>query len=470
MPDGDRPASQLTNEELQDRMRAARRRLGDRNVSGEERARLEQMMSGTRRELQLRQARNRGQPLPEGEGPDQNGGPPRNRTPIVNLPRGGEPNPAIERRRVDPQAEQRARSVLADRKPADRLSNEDLRRRLDANRNLLSSGDLPPEQEAELRRRLAEDRAVLRRRVSDQEAAGWRDRQGQGQGQDNRRRRVTDGPVIIVPPVEAQEMPRILADRRRARELDEIALNRRIQAYQRAVAERRLSDAEREDYVRYLEEDRAELRDRLREERFRRADELRRMRDDRDLDVDVDVVLGDVVEEPRSVIWAAEADDDIIEEQLVARPLEPLQRRYPREVILNQPETVMVQPEVRRAIPAVELDTVRFGFNEDFIREEEIANLDRIGKIIEKVVAAHPNEVYMIEGHTDAVGSDEANLDLSRRRAEAVKKALTEYYVIAPENLATVGLGERYLKIPTPDEEPENRRVTIRRVTPLVQN
>ncbi|MFY8151120.1 MAG: hypothetical protein ACOVOI_03425, partial [Hyphomicrobiales bacterium] len=62
------------------------------------------------------------------------------------------------------------------------------------------------------------------------------------------------------------------------------------------------------------------------------------------------------------------------------------------------------------------------------------------------------------------------NLALSRKRAEAVKEALLEYYVIDEKNLATVGLGERYLKIPTPDPEEENRRVTIRRITDLVRN
>ena len=39
-------------------------------------------------------------------------------------------------------------------------------------------------------------------------------------------------------------------------------------------------------------------------------------------------------------------------------------------------------------------------------------------------------------------------LQLSRQRAQAVKEALTTYYVIPAENLKTVGLGERYLKIP----------------------
>jgi len=71
--------------------------------------------------------------------------------------------------------------------------------------------------------------------------------------------------------------------------------------------------------------------------------------------------------------------------------------------------------------------------------------------------------------HTDAVGSEEYNQMLSEKRAEAVKRALTEYFNIPPENLVTIGYGERFLKIPVPDAEPENRRVVIRRITPLVE-
>jgi outer membrane protein OmpA-like peptidoglycan-associated protein len=74
----------------------------------------------------------------------------------------------------------------------------------------------------------------------------------------------------------------------------------------------------------------------------------------------------------------------------------------------------------------------------------------------------------MIEGHTDAVGADAYNDRLSKARAESVKKALTSYYVIPARNLRTVGLGERFLKIPTADAEAENRRVSIARVTQLL--
>ena len=82
---------------------------------------------------------------------------------------------------------------------------------------------------------------------------------------------------------------------------------------------------------------------------------------------------------------------------------------------------------------------MRFGFNEAFVRAEEVEKLDRIAEVMERSWQ-HPGEVFMIEGHTDAVGSDACNLKLSRERAAAVKKALTTYYVIPPENLQGRGL------------------------------
>jgi len=80
----------------------------------------------------------------------------------------------------------------------------------------------------------------------------------------------------------------------------------------------------------------------------------------------------------------------------------------------------------------------------------------------------NPAESFLIEGHTDAVGSPEANLALSDKRAEAVAQALSNVFAIPAENLATQGYGERYLKIKSDQPEPLNRRVVIRRITPLV--
>ncbi len=76
--------------------------------------------------------------------------------------------------------------------------------------------------------------------------------------------------------------------------------------------------------------------------------------------------------------------------------------------------------------------------------------------------------MFLIEGHTDAVGSDVDNLSLSDRRAEAVAQALTEQFQVPAENLTSQGYGEQYLKVPTQGPERANRRSTIRRITPLL--
>ncbi len=164
---------------------------------------------------------------------------------------------------------------------------------------------------------------------------------------------------------------------------------------------------------------------------------------------------------PRPPIDYAEVDDATLEEWLIAPPAMPVERRYTMADIERY-------PAIRQAMPGIEIDSVRFGFNQDFVPEEEIGELSRIGEMLEAILRSNPGEVFLIEGHTDAVGSAAYNMDLSRRRAASVKAALTDFFNIAPGSLETAGYGEQFLKIPAPAAEPENRRVTIRRITPLV--
>jgi OOP family OmpA-OmpF porin len=60
------------------------------------------------------------------------------------------------------------------------------------------------------------------------------------------------------------------------------------------------------------------------------------------------------------------------------------------------------------------------------------------------------------------------NLSLSDRRAEAVAIALSNQAGVPAENLTTQGYGEQYLKVPSDGPERQNRRVTVRRITPLL--
>ena len=116
----------------------------------------------------------------------------------------------------------------------------------------------------------------------------------------------------------------------------------------------------------------------------------------------------------------------------------------------------------------IDLDTITFEFGSFEVLPDQYPQLERMARAIGRVIAANPAEVFMIEGHTDAVGSDEDNLSLSDRRAEAVARILTEYFNIPIENLVTQGYGEQFLKVATQAAERANRRVAVRRITPLL--
>jgi outer membrane protein OmpA-like peptidoglycan-associated protein len=70
---------------------------------------------------------------------------------------------------------------------------------------------------------------------------------------------------------------------------------------------------------------------------------------------------------------------------------------------------------------------------------------------------------FRIEGHTDTVGTPDANRTLSQKRAEAVAAYLETKFGVGAAKLNAVGVGQDDLLVPTPDQtpEPKNRRVKI---------
>ena len=68
----------------------------------------------------------------------------------------------------------------------------------------------------------------------------------------------------------------------------------------------------------------------------------------------------------------------------------------------------------------------------------------------------------VVVGHTDTVGSDQANDVLARQRAETIRSALINRG-IAPSDIVATGRGKRELLVPTADNvaEPRNRRVEV---------
>ncbi|SPH17400.1 hypothetical protein DEA8626_00918 [Defluviimonas aquaemixtae] len=125
---------------------------------------------------------------------------------------------------------------------------------------------------------------------------------------------------------------------------------------------------------------------------------------------------------------------------------------------------------VRALVPVIDLDAITFETGSAAIRPDQARALSQLGNLIRSYVDEDAREIFLIEGHTDAVGSAAYNLALSDRRAESVALALTEYFDVPPENLVVQGYGEEFLKIPTEDAERANRRASVRRITDLLQS
>ena len=125
--------------------------------------------------------------------------------------------------------------------------------------------------------------------------------------------------------------------------------------------------------------------------------------------------------------------------------------------------------EVRALVAVIDLDAITFESGSAAIRPDQARALSSLGGLILSYVDDNPREVFLIEGHTDAVGSAAYNLALSDRRAESVALALTEYFQVPPENLVVQGYGEEFLKVNTAADERANRRASVRRITDLLQ-
>ncbi len=124
---------------------------------------------------------------------------------------------------------------------------------------------------------------------------------------------------------------------------------------------------------------------------------------------------------------------------------------------------------VRKQVPELTLEAVNFATGSAVIRAPEAAALSTLGKAMREAIARNPGELFLIEGHTDAVGSATYNLALSDRRAESLAQALIEYFDVPAENMIVQGYGEEDLRVDTEAAEAANRRAAVRRITPLLQ-
>jgi outer membrane protein OmpA-like peptidoglycan-associated protein len=161
------------------------------------------------------------------------------------------------------------------------------------------------------------------------------------------------------------------------------------------------------------------------------------------------------------ILDADEADEDEVEIFLSQPPVEKVRRIYSIDEVKR---SARIRDTVRR----LEIGNLTFNTGEATIPRDQVSSLSKVANAMLALLERNPAEVFLIEGHTDAVGSDLSNLELSDERASTVARILTDFYEVPPENLTTQGYGERYLKVKTTEGEELNRRVTVKRITPLV--
>lgn len=163
----------------------------------------------------------------------------------------------------------------------------------------------------------------------------------------------------------------------------------------------------------------------------------------------------------RYIVDAEDASPDVIYDTMVAPPVDRIERRYSLDEI-------RYSPNVRMLMPSIDVNTINFDTGSWEISQDQAAKLQVIADGLIRALQRNPQEVFLIEGHTDAVGNEVDNLSLSDRRAESTAELLTQQFQVPAENLTSQGYGEQNLKEQTDGPSRINRRVTIRRITPLL--
>ncbi|MAS05251.1 MAG: flagellar motor protein MotB [Ahrensia sp.] len=147
-------------------------------------------------------------------------------------------------------------------------------------------------------------------------------------------------------------------------------------------------------------------------------------------------------------------------------------KRPPQQKIAPKARVTIEQfkrtPRLRHMAPSIDIQSINFAFGSAAIPAGQRWKVEQIAIAINNILQGNHHERFLIEGHTDAVGSRYANQALSEARAASLAQVLVQYFGVPYRALDTIGYGEDYLLVPTPAAEWRNRRVTLRRVTDFV--
>jgi outer membrane protein OmpA-like peptidoglycan-associated protein len=135
--------------------------------------------------------------------------------------------------------------------------------------------------------------------------------------------------------------------------------------------------------------------------------------------------------------------------------VDKLRNRKTRSLSLGERQEIA---EIASSKPKIDLE-IRFDYNSADISKASMPAVQELGKALSD--ASLKGSTFVVAGHTDAVGGEGYNQDLSERRADTIKQYLTEKFGLNGSDLVTVGYGKTQPKDPNAPMDPVNRRVQV---------
>jgi outer membrane protein OmpA-like peptidoglycan-associated protein len=146
---------------------------------------------------------------------------------------------------------------------------------------------------------------------------------------------------------------------------------------------------------------------------------------------------------------------DPLEQQLVDK----VRNRATRSLSSGEREQIA---EMAQQKPNIDLE-ITFDYNSANISAKAEPAVAALGKALSNPELK--GYTFVVAGHTDSIGGESYNQDLSERRADTIKRVLTEKYGIAGADLVTVGYGKSKPKDAAHPSDPSNRRVQVVNMT-----
>ena len=132
-----------------------------------------------------------------------------------------------------------------------------------------------------------------------------------------------------------------------------------------------------------------------------------------------------------------------------------LRNRKTRSLSLGEREEIA---EIASTKPKIDLN-IQFDYNSAEISKASLSSVQELGKALSN--PGLKGSTFVVAGHTDAIGGEAYNQDLSERRADTIKRYLSEKYGINGTDLIAVGYGKTRPVDPNAPKDPINRRVQV---------